>query len=88
MAKTTEPERLQDEETEAVLYDPQDPQRSVLVDSVPGSVHMDQAGAWATGENGLIKAAGSLVLPLIAAAEIALLWLPTKRTGSPNWVLV
>ena len=71
MAKTNEPERLEDEDTEAILYDPESPERSVLIDSLPASFHVDPSGAWAADPDMGKKALVLLVAPVVTMLEIA-----------------
>ncbi|HLG41782.1 MAG TPA: DUF3592 domain-containing protein [Planctomycetota bacterium] len=63
VAKTHEPERLKDEEQEAVLYDPEAPSYAVLKDSLPGSPEITPEGHLRAGRpaKGLVV----LILPLL-----------------------
>jgi len=42
--RTNAPERLQDQQTELVLYDPRRPDEAVMLDSLPGSPRLDADG--------------------------------------------
>jgi hypothetical protein len=44
IAKTHEPEDLRDEEQEPLLYDPDDPEKAVLLDNLPGKTEFDDHG--------------------------------------------
>lgn len=43
-AKTTEPEELEDDEKEALLYNPRSPEDSIMFDSLPGYPYVDASG--------------------------------------------
>ena len=45
ISRTTQPELLQDQKTETVLYDPRNPDDAVLLDSLPGSPRLTQEGS-------------------------------------------
>ncbi len=68
VAKSHEPERLEDEPEELVLYDPADPEYAVMLDGLPGSPALSQSGVvlpspWAT----TVWALAVPLLSLIAA---------------------
>lgn len=42
--RTHQPAKLEDEATEQVIYDPNDPQRALLVDAMPGAFRVDENG--------------------------------------------
>jgi len=44
VAKTNEPEKLEDDSEERIFYDPMDPSKAVLFDSLPGGVGIDERG--------------------------------------------
>jgi len=44
-SRTTQPELLQDQKTESVLYDPRNPEDAVLLDSLPGSPRLTPDGS-------------------------------------------
>jgi hypothetical protein len=63
-ARTHRPERLEDDAHEQVLYDPTWPARATLVDSLPGSPRVDEAGRiTGTDPLGLV---GALAPPAVA----------------------
>jgi hypothetical protein len=43
-SKTNQPENLDDQEEELILYDPDDPTRGAALDALPGSLQIDQSG--------------------------------------------
>jgi hypothetical protein len=43
-SKTSEPEKLDDQAEELILYDPDDPTRGAALDALPGKLQIDQAG--------------------------------------------
>jgi hypothetical protein len=43
-SKTSEPENLDDQAEELILYDPDDPTRGAALDALPGSLQIDQSG--------------------------------------------
>ena len=51
-ARTNSPERLEDQSRELLLYDPQDLARASLIDDLPGTVTIDEAGQPAPGGAG------------------------------------
>ena len=51
-ARTNSPERLEDQSRELLLYDPQDLARAFLIDDLPGTVTIDEAGQPAPGGAG------------------------------------
>lgn len=61
---THQPEGLEDEPTERILYDPREPARAILVDSLPGSGQSTSLGGWeaTTLAGPLLK----LILPALA----------------------
>ena len=70
VAKTHEPERLKDEEQEAVLYDPYAPSYAVLKDSLPGAPEITAEGQLRAGRpaRGLVV----LIVPLLTAVGHAI----------------
>jgi len=42
--RSNEPERLEDEERENILYDPNDPDCAVPIDGLPGPFDLESAG--------------------------------------------
>ncbi|MBK9126758.1 MAG: DUF3592 domain-containing protein [Phycisphaerales bacterium] len=66
-AHTTEPDRLEDEDTEPLLYEPYEPARAVMLDELPRGV--------ATDADGYFKAVGLrgwklAIVPAIVGAEV------------------
>ncbi len=66
-ARTTEPDRLEDEDTEPLLYEPYDPARAVMLDELPRGV--------ATDADGYFRAVGLrgwklVIVPAIVGVEV------------------
>ena len=68
--RTYRPEDLEDDEEEAVVYDPGDPERAITLDNLPGSVRIGEDGRFAVESPG--RAYLSLVMPSITVALILL----------------
>lgn len=68
--RTYRPEDLEDDEEEAVVYDPGDPERAITLDNLPGSVRIGEDGGFAVESPG--RAYLSLVMPSITVALILL----------------
>lgn len=67
--RTTEPEVLEDQEQERIVYDPQQPTYAMLLDDLPGQPKVDEEGQFRP--KGL-RAAALLILPLLTiAANVA-----------------
>jgi hypothetical protein len=66
-ARTTDPDRLEDERQEPLLYDPDDPSRAYLLDEVPARPELDDRGELV----GRPLAFGRLALPAIVIAANA-----------------
>ncbi len=67
VARSHEPQKLQDEAWEQILYAPDNPNRSVLVDNLPGSPDIDELGRIqsASSTTGLLV----LILPALVLLE-------------------
>jgi hypothetical protein len=63
IAKSHTPEKLEDEAQEPLLYDADDPNYAVMLDSLPGSPRVDERGNIRTASP--VQALLSLVLPLV-----------------------
>ncbi|MBW2733698.1 MAG: hypothetical protein JRH20_15025 [Deltaproteobacteria bacterium] len=61
MARTHEPEKLEDDATEALLYLPQDPSHARLIDHLPGRLKVKEL----TVDSGDKEALAHLVLPML-----------------------
>jgi len=64
IAKTHEPEDLQDETEEPLLYDPKNPSYAVLLDDLPGSTEFDASGHLVS--TSLKETVKILILPFVA----------------------
>jgi hypothetical protein len=62
VARTHQPERLEDEPHECVLYDPDGPARAMLLDTMPGKIAIDEGGQMQA------RSRKFLILPLLAIA--------------------
>ncbi|MBI5882667.1 MAG: DUF3592 domain-containing protein [Elusimicrobia bacterium] len=67
--RTHEPEVLEDESRENILYDPADPSRAVTVDSLPGRVRVGSSGSLEPAQPGrtLLVLAGPLAASALSA---------------------
>jgi len=70
-AKTHRPERLEDEANECVLYDPDNPAKATLFDSMPGKIAIDESGQLQA------RSRAFLILPLLAT--LGNLWWISRR---------
>jgi hypothetical protein len=61
VAKTHQPEKLEDEATEPLLYDPVLPSYAAMLDDLPGSPRIDETGSIRAGS--ALSALLSLVVP-------------------------
>lgn len=61
-ARTSDPSRLEDENAEPLLYDPEDPSRAYLLDEIPGRPEVDGTGELLGRP---IQAVFMLILPVI-----------------------
>jgi hypothetical protein len=65
VTRTPDPRRLEDDETERVVYDPRHPSDAVLIDDLPGSPAIDARGNFvAGGARGVTLALLALALPI------------------------
>jgi hypothetical protein len=70
--KTHLPEKLQDDEREAVLYDPLAPSYAVMLDSLPGSPELTPEGGFRPA--GAVSGALVLIAPLATVVGHGLVW--------------
>ncbi len=70
VTRTHRPEDLEDDEEEAVVYDPGDPARAITLDNLPGSVRIGEDGRFTVASPR--RAYMSLIMPSIAVALILL----------------
>jgi hypothetical protein len=63
ITKTHMPERLEDDEREAVLYDPMDPSKAVTLDDLPGNVRIGPDGCFTVASK--TKAFALLLVPAV-----------------------
>ncbi len=66
VARTHKPHELEDEAQEPLLYDPADPRRSVMLDTLPGRPRIDEKGQLCTARPGTAWLV--LVLPALSIA--------------------
>ena len=71
VARTNQPERLQDEPDECILYDADNPATSMLLDSMPGKIGIDEGGQL------VARSRAFLILPLLAI--VGNLWWISRR---------
>jgi hypothetical protein len=71
IARTHQPERLQDEAAECVLYDPDNPATSMLLDAMPGKTGIDEGGQL------VARSRAFLILPVLAI--VGNLWWISRR---------
>jgi hypothetical protein len=64
-----EPELLQDEELEQLIYDPKNPSNAVMLDTIPGGIIIDSDGNICP--NNISVAFYFLVIPLAATMAAA-----------------
>jgi len=64
-SRTTQPELLQDQKTEPVLYDPRNPDSAVLLDSLPGSPRLTPEGSL-----GMEAPQSAYLLAIVPAATV------------------
>ncbi len=68
-SRTSDPTRLEDEQQEPLLYDPEDPSRAYLLDEAPGRPEIDSLGEF---RGRPVAAALSLILPaIVIGAHVA-----------------
>jgi hypothetical protein len=65
VTRTHEPERLEDQRREPLLYDPMNPAYAVMLDSLPGSPRIDETGHFASPVPG--RAVAALLVPVATA---------------------
>jgi hypothetical protein len=71
VARTHQPERLEDEPHECLLYDPDAPARAMLLDTMPGKIGIDEGGQLKAHSRAF------LILPLLAI--VGNLWWISRR---------
>jgi hypothetical protein len=67
--KTSRPERLEDNEKENMLYDPEAPSRAVMLDTLPGRFSTDESGSITSASP--LASLFALALPLLAIGSNA-----------------
>ncbi len=72
-AKTHQPEKLQDNVEEPLIYDPNNPSIAVMLDNLPGSTKFDTSGKLVP--TSLLKTMPNLILPFLTVAGITILLL-------------
>ncbi|MGD8453007.1 MAG: DUF3592 domain-containing protein [Phycisphaerae bacterium] len=70
VARTNQPETLEDEDEKLLLYDPARPQQAVLLDNLPGRPRFDDTGEMAPGNPA--PTVGVLILPALAIIGLVL----------------
>lgn len=70
VAKSHQPERLQDEDRELLVYDPQNPQDAALLDELPCQPRVNDVGDFEASRPGL-PAAAYLLLPGVSVLTLA-----------------
>jgi hypothetical protein len=77
-SKTSEPEKLDDQAEELILYDPDDPTRGAALDALPGKLQIDQSGTIRLGRPAACLT--TLILPgLTILGNAAYLWFRFAR---------
>ncbi len=74
--KTWEPEKLEDDENEAILYDPLDPSNAAAIDTLPGKPVFDKNGNITSSSSG--SALLYIIIPGITVVG-HLIWFLSKQ---------